>query len=44
MHTSDTAAAKIAVFQECGIEVAITPSDMADALIRAAKRLGAKLA
>ncbi len=40
----DTAAAKIAVFQECGIEVAVTPSDMADALERAAKRLGAKLA
>ncbi|MGA2691900.1 MAG: succinate--CoA ligase subunit alpha [Opitutaceae bacterium] len=33
----DTAAAKIAVFRECGIEVATTPSDMADALIRAAK-------
>jgi succinyl-CoA synthetase alpha subunit len=32
----DTAAAKIAVFQECGIEIAVTPSDMADALIRAA--------
>jgi len=30
----DTAAAKIAVFQECGIEVAATPSDRADALIR----------
>jgi len=30
----DTAAAKIAVFRECGIEVAATPSDMADALIR----------
>jgi succinyl-CoA synthetase alpha subunit len=30
----DTAAAKIKVFQECGIEVAATPSDMADALIR----------
>ncbi|HEY8992137.1 MAG TPA: succinate--CoA ligase subunit alpha [Luteolibacter sp.] len=30
----DTAAAKIAVFKECGIEVAATPSDMADALIR----------
>jgi succinyl-CoA synthetase alpha subunit len=40
----DTAAAKIKVFKECGIEVAVTPSDMADALIRAAKRLGAKLA
>jgi succinyl-CoA synthetase alpha subunit len=40
----DTAAAKIKVFQECGIEVAVTPSDMADALIRAAKRLGTKLA
>jgi succinyl-CoA synthetase alpha subunit len=33
----DTAAAKIAVFKECGIEVAATPSDMADALLRAAK-------
>jgi succinyl-CoA synthetase alpha subunit len=30
----DTAAAKIAVFEECGIEVATTPSDMADALLR----------
>ncbi len=40
----DTAAAKIKVFEECGIEVAATPSDMADALIRAAERLGAKLA
>ncbi len=40
----DTAAAKIKVFEECGIEVAATPSDMADALIRAAQRLGAKLA
>jgi succinyl-CoA synthetase alpha subunit len=40
----DTAAAKIAVFNECGIENAVTPSDMADALIRAAQRLGAKLA
>ena len=40
----DTAAAKIAVFKECGIECAITPSDMADALIRAAKAKGAKLA
>ena len=42
MHTS--AAAKIAVFQECGIECAVTPSDMADALIRAAARTGTKLA
>lgn len=33
----DTAAAKIAILQECGIEVAVTPSDMADALLRAAK-------
>jgi succinyl-CoA synthetase alpha subunit len=33
----DTAAAKIAIFKECGIEVAVTPSDMADALLRAAK-------
>ena len=40
----DTAAAKIKVFKECGIEVAVTPSDMADALIRAAQRLHAKLA
>jgi len=39
----DTAAAKIAVFQECGIEVAITPSDMADALIRAAQRVNVTL-
>jgi succinyl-CoA synthetase alpha subunit len=39
----DTAAAKIAVFQECGIEVAATPSDMADALIRAAKAKGVTL-
>jgi succinyl-CoA synthetase alpha subunit len=39
----DTAAAKIAVFQECGIEVAVTPSDMADALIRAARARGVKL-
>jgi succinyl-CoA synthetase alpha subunit len=39
----DTAAAKIAVFRECGIEVAETPSDMADALIRAAKARGVTL-
>ena len=39
----DTAAAKIAVFQECGIEVAVTPSDMADALLRAAKAKGVML-
>ncbi len=39
----DTAAAKIAVFKECGIEVAVTPSDMADALLRAAKTKGVKL-
>jgi succinyl-CoA synthetase alpha subunit len=39
----DTAAAKIAIFQECGIEVAVTPSDMADALIRKAKAVGASL-
>ncbi len=39
----DTAAAKIAVFKECGIETAITPSDMADALVRAAQARGAKL-
>jgi succinyl-CoA synthetase alpha subunit len=34
----DTAAAKIAVFKECGIEVAVTPSDMADALLRSRGR------
>jgi succinyl-CoA synthetase alpha subunit len=39
----DTAAAKIAVFQECGIEVAVTPSDMADALERAARARGVTL-
>ena len=39
----DTAAAKIAVFKECGIEVAATPSDMADALLRAAAAKGVKL-
>ena len=39
----DTAESKIAVFKECGIEVAITPSDMADALIRAAKARGVTL-
>ena len=33
----DTAAAKIAIFQECGVEVAVTPSDMADALRRSAR-------
>jgi succinyl-CoA synthetase alpha subunit len=40
----DTAAAKIAVFRECGIEVAETPSEMADALVRAAKARGVALA
>lgn len=40
----NAAAAKIAVFQECGIECAITPSDKADALLRAAQTQGAKLA
>jgi succinyl-CoA synthetase alpha subunit len=39
----DTAAAKIAAFKEAGIEVAATPSDMADALIRAAKAKGITL-
>ena len=39
----DTAAAKMAVFKECGIEVAETPSDMADALLRAAKVKGVTL-
>jgi len=40
---ADTAAAKIAILGECGIEVAVTPSDMADALIRAAKAKGVAL-
>jgi len=40
----DTAEAKIAVFKECGIEVAATPTDMADALLRAAARKGVSLA
>ena len=40
----DTAAAKIVVFQECGIEVAATPTDMADALLRAAAKKGVNLA
>ena len=39
----DTAAAKIKVFQECGIEVAVTPSDMADALLRKAESMGVTL-
>ncbi|EDY82224.1 succinyl-CoA synthetase, alpha subunit subfamily [Verrucomicrobiia bacterium DG1235] len=39
----DTAEAKIAVFKECGIEVADTPSDMADALLRSAKAKGVTL-
>ncbi|WP_404422829.1 succinate--CoA ligase subunit alpha [Nibricoccus sp. IMCC34717] len=39
----DTAAAKIAAFREAGIEVAATPSDMADALLRAAKARGVTL-
>ena len=39
----DTAEAKIAVFKECGIEVAVTPSDMADALLRAARAKGVTL-
>ncbi len=39
----DTAAAKIAIFKECGVEVAVTPSDMADALIRIARARGTKL-
>ena len=43
MRSSDTAAAKIAVFKECGIEVAVTPSDMADALLRSAKAKGVML-
>ena len=39
----DTAAAKIAVFKDCGIEVAATPSDMADALLRSAQAKGVVL-
>jgi succinyl-CoA synthetase alpha subunit len=39
----DTAAAKIAIFKECGIEVAVTPSDMADALLRSANAKKIKL-
>jgi succinyl-CoA synthetase alpha subunit len=39
----DTAAAKIAIFQKCGVEVAVTPSDMADALLRAATAKGVSL-
>ncbi len=34
----DTADAKIRIFRECGIEVAQTPSDMADALLRVWKK------
>jgi succinyl-CoA synthetase alpha subunit len=34
----DTAEAKIRIFRECGIEVAQTPSDMADALLRIWKK------
>ena len=40
----DMAAAKIAIFKECGIENAVTPSDMADALLRAAEANGVSLA
>ena len=39
----DTAEAKIKVFEECGIEVAVTPSDMADALLRSAEAKGVTL-
>ncbi len=39
----DTAEAKIKVFHECGIAVAETPSDMADALERKARELGVSL-
>ena len=39
----DTAAAKIAIFKECGVEVAVTPSDMADALLRASAAKGVSL-
>jgi len=40
----DTAAAKIAIFRECGVEVAVTPSDMGDALVRIAQARSVKLA
>ena len=43
MLSSDTAATKIAVFKECGIEVAAIPSDMANALFRSAKAKGVTL-
>lgn len=39
----DTAAAKIKVFEACGIEVAVTPTDMAAALLRAAQKKGVSL-
>ena len=39
----DTPAAKLAVFKESGIEVAVPPADKADALLRAAKARGVKL-
>src|ERR1700685_4054751 len=39
----DTAAAKMAVFRECGVEVAVTPSDLADALVRGARARGVAL-
>jgi succinyl-CoA synthetase alpha subunit len=41
--SDDTAAAKIAALSECGVEVAATPSDMAGALIRAARAKGVAL-
>jgi succinyl-CoA synthetase alpha subunit len=41
--TEDTAAAKIAAFKQAGIEVAVTPSDMAAALQRSAQARGVKL-
>ena len=43
MRWPDTAAAKNAIFQECGIEVAVTPSAMAAALILAANTKDVKL-
>ncbi len=39
-----TAEGKIAALRDAGIEVAETPSDMADALLRAAERAGVSLA
>ena len=41
MRPSDSA--NLAIFKKCGIECAVTPSDMADALLRAARAKGVTL-